>query len=111
MSDGASLILDFSKWDGTPFFQAQPEEGRHVYVVRKGEGTFDAYGVVEPDPRYIFRVRGTSEADLERFVAQVKSEGAEVTYGPPYETKNGGEKPPPPSGTPSGYKGSKPATR
>jgi hypothetical protein len=109
MSEKAPLTLDFSRWDGTPFFEGQPEQGRCVYVVRKEEGAFLAYGVVQPEPRYVFLVRGSTEDELQRFRAQVGNEGATVTYRmPPFEVKTGGEKPPPTTTTPPGYKGSKP---
>jgi hypothetical protein len=55
----------------------------------------------------------TDSGEMERFVEQVESEGAQVLYEepPPLETKDSGEKPPPTSSTPSGYKGSKPIPR
>lgn len=83
---------DFSAWDGTPFFEGQPEKGRHVYIVRsKKEGTFTAYGALDGQAQVIFEVRGTL-ADLDRFVAQVKTEGAKLTYGPPLDTNPVGDK-------------------
>lgn len=103
-------ILEFSQWDGTPFFEGQPEEDRRVYLVKKEEGAFNAYGVVGEGPRYVFLVRGANLEEQERFVEQVKKEGAQVIPGlPPFETQTGGDKPPPTSGSPSGYKGSKPS--
>ncbi|KFE70290.1 hypothetical protein [Hyalangium minutum] len=85
--------LDFSKWDSKPFFEGYPEEGRHVYIVQsREEGSFTAYGVMDDQPQVIFVVQG-SLADLDRFVAQVKAEGARVTYGmPPTDTNTGGDK-------------------
>lgn len=84
---------DFSTWDGTPFFEGQPEKGRHVYIVKsREEGTFTAYGALDDQEQVIFEVGGTL-ADLDRFVTQVKSEGARVTYGPPpFDTNTVGDK-------------------
>ncbi|OJT23599.1 hypothetical protein BO221_16490 [Archangium sp. Cb G35] len=111
MPGGASSILDFSSWDGTPFFEGKPAKGRHVYVVKKENGAFLAYGVVEPAPRYVFQVRGSTTDEQERFLAQVEREGAVVTFGlPPFETKTGGDKPPTSSDTPVGIKGDKAPT-
>ncbi|MFL5345704.1 MAG: hypothetical protein ACJ8AT_12990 [Hyalangium sp.] len=91
---GESLeTQDFSTWDGTPFFEGHPEEGRHVYIVKsREEGTFTAYGALDDRQQVIFVVQGTL-AQLDRFVAQVKSEGARVTHGlPPFDTNTGGDK-------------------
>jgi hypothetical protein len=110
MSEGAP-VQDFSRWDGTPFFSGHPEAGRRVYLDRREDG-FLAYGVIEPDPRYVFRVQGTDKEELRRFLEQVKKEGAQVTHGmPPFEVKTGGDKPPTSSGTPTGYQGGKPVKR
>ena len=108
MSEGAPLELDFSNWDGMPFFRGQLKKGRHVYVVKRAEGAFLGYVLVDPEPRYLFIVHGASTDELKRFVTQVESEGAMVTYDlPPFETKAGtemlSERIPAP-----GYKGSKP---
>jgi len=106
MLEGVS-VQDFSRWDGTPFFTGYPKKGRRVYLDRR-EDKFTAYGVVEPSPQCVFQARGTSE-ELERFLAQVKDEGAQVTHGPPpFEVKTGGDKPPTSGGTQQGVKGSKP---
>lgn len=103
MSAELPPVQEFSSWDGTPFFQDASAEGRRVYVVRTSEeGEFLAYGVVEPDQKYVFRVHGANEGELDRFLAQMKAEGASVTHGPPpFETNTGGDKPPPkgPAGT------------
>ncbi|HEX5750687.1 MAG TPA: hypothetical protein VFZ09_30955 [Archangium sp.] len=91
---GESLeTQDFSTWDGSPFFEGHPEEGRHVYIVKsREEGTFTAYGALDDQQQVIFIVQGTL-AQLDRFVAQVKSEGARVTRGlPPFDTNTGGDK-------------------
>lgn len=108
MSAELPPVQDFSRWDGTPFFKDAPAEGRRVYVVRTSEeGAFLAYGVIEPDQRYVFRVRGDNEGELERFLEQMKAEDAAVTHGPPpFETNTGGDKPPPKG--PAGHKGSPP---
>lgn len=107
MSQGAP-VQDFSRWDGTPFFAGHPEQGRHVYLDKREEG-FMAYGVIDPTPRYVFRVRGDNEDELNRFLAQMKDERAQMTRGlPPFEVKTGGDKPPPTENTPPGYRGSKP---
>jgi hypothetical protein len=102
---------DFSKWDGTSFFKDDSNGGRRVYVVKKNEqGVFDAYGVIEPNNQFVFRVRGTSASELEKFVAEMKIEHAPVTYGtPPFETQTGGDKPPPTG--PVGAKSSAPPIR
>lgn len=103
MSEGAP-VQDFSRWDGTPFFTGHPEQGRRVYLDRREEG-FMAYGVIEPEPRYVFRVRGANKEELQRFIQQVKAEGADITHGPPpFEVKTGGDKPPTSDGTPPGYR-------
>ena len=85
---------EFSKWDGTPFFEGYAAEGRHVYILLADEGRkFTAFGVVEALRRIVFKVTGT-KAELERFLEQMKAEGAQVTYGaPPFDTKTGGDKP------------------
>ena len=84
---------DFSTWDGKPFFEGYPEEGRHVYVIKSREqGGFTAYGALDAQEQVIFVVRGTL-AQLDSFVAQVKAEGARVTHGPPpFDTNTGGDK-------------------
>jgi hypothetical protein len=84
---------DFSTWDGTPFFEGYPEEGRHVYIVKSREqGSFTAYGALDDQQQAIFEVQGTL-AQLDDFVAQVEKEGAKVTYGlPPFDTNTGGDK-------------------
>lgn len=112
MPNGTPLELDFSQWDGKPFFENQPQEGQHFYMVERAHGAFLAYGFAKPQPRYLFLVRGANADERQRFLAQMKTEGALLADGtPPVETKSGGEKPPPPTGTPSGYKGGKPAPR
>jgi hypothetical protein len=91
---GESLeTQDFSTWDGTPFFEGYPEEGRRVYIVKsREEGTFTAYGALDDQQHAIFLVQGTL-VQLDRFVAQVKAEGARVTHGlPPFDTNTGGDK-------------------
>ncbi len=99
-------IQEFSSWDGTPFFQGYPAEGRRAYVVKNNEGgDFLAYGVIEPSNHLVFRVHGTDTSQLEKFVAEMRAEGSAVTYGaPPFETQTGGDKPP--ASGPSGIKGS-----
>ncbi|HZH14544.1 MAG TPA: hypothetical protein VE057_09320 [Archangium sp.] len=84
---------DFSTWDGTPFFEGYPEEGRHVYLVKSREqDSFTAYGALDDPQQVIFVVRGTL-AQLDSFVSQVKAEGARVTHGPPpFDTNTGGDK-------------------
>lgn len=84
---------DFSTWNGKPFFDGYPEEGRHVYIVKSREqGIFTAYGALDDRKQVVFVVRGTL-AQLDSFVAQVKAEGARVTYGlPPFDTNTGGDK-------------------
>jgi hypothetical protein len=107
MPAGLPPIQDFSKWDGTPFFQGYPAEGRRVYVVKTNEeGAFLAYGVMEPSQQFVFRVQGTG-SELGRFETQVTAEGASITHGPPpFETQTGGDKPP--TRDPSGAKGTGP---
>lgn len=106
MSKGAP-IQDLSRWDGTPFFTGYPEQGRRIYLDRREEG-FMAYGVIEPDPQYVFRVRGANEEELNRFLAQAKEESAQVILGPPpFEVKTGGDKPPTSGSTQPGYRDSK----
>lgn len=101
-------IQEFSSWNGTPFFQGSPEGGRRAYVVRTDEGEgFLAYGVIEPSNQFVFRVHGTDESQLEKFVAEMRAEGAGVTYGaPPFEQQTGGDKPP--TKDPSGIKKPRP---
>ncbi|WP_309896733.1 hypothetical protein [Archangium sp.] len=84
---------DFSTWDGTPLFEGQPEEGRHVYIVKsRADGSFTAYGALDDQQQTLFVVKGTL-AQLDDFVAQVKKEGARVTHGlPPFDTNTGGDK-------------------
>lgn len=97
-------VQEFSLWSGKAFFAELPREGRHVYLDRQEEG-FLAYGVVHPEPRYVFRVQGRNEGELQRFLAQVKDERARVSEGPPpIEVKVGGDKPPPVEGTPPGLR-------
>jgi hypothetical protein len=91
---GESLeTQDFSTWDGKPFFEGYPEEGRHVYIVKsREEGSFTAYGALDDQQQVIFVFQGTL-AQLDRFVAQAQAEGAQVTYGPPpTDTNTGGDK-------------------
>lgn len=91
---GESLeVQDFSTWDGEPFFEGYPEEGRHVYIVKsREEESFTAYGVMDGQTEVIFEIKGPL-AQLDRFVEQVSSEGAQVTYGlPPSDTNTGGDK-------------------
>jgi hypothetical protein len=85
---------DFSNWKGEPFFEGHPLEGRHVYILKTEEPRgFTAFGVIEDSRQVAFRVRG-EEAELERFLNQMKVEDAHVTYGtPPFDTKTGGDKP------------------
>jgi hypothetical protein len=94
---------DFSKWNGEPFFAGYPEQGRRAYLMKANtDGAFFAYGVVQSLQRVVFVVRGSNQAEQDRFTAQMKSEGAPVTPGsPPYDTQTGGDKPPP-GGTPPG---------
>lgn len=96
MSAELPSIQEFSSWDGTPFFKGHPEEARQVYIVMTSEkGDFLAYGVVNPSQRFVFRVRGAGESQLERFEAELKAEKATVTRGPPpFEVQTGGDKPP-----------------
>ena len=84
---------DFSTWDGKPFFDGYPEEGRHVYIVKTQEHErFTAYGALDDQQQVIFVVRG-SLGQLDGLVAQVKAEGARVTHGlPPIDTNTGGDK-------------------
>ncbi|WP_395850888.1 hypothetical protein [Cystobacter fuscus] len=86
-------VQDFSTWDGTPFFEGYPEEGRHVYIVKsRAEGSFTAYGALDDQQQVIFELKGTL-AQLDSFEAQVKKEEAQVTYGlPPFDTNTGGDK-------------------
>ncbi len=86
-------VLDLSEWDGTPFYQGAPLEGRRVYIVKSEEaGTFLAFGMLEGSREVLFKVRGRLE-DEERFLAQVRSEGAAVTFGaPPLDTNTGADK-------------------
>lgn len=101
-------VQEFSSWDGTPFFEGYPEQGRRVYLDRQEDG-FMAYGVIEPKPQCVFQVHGSNEEELKRFLAEVKAEHAHVTRGlPPFEVKTGGDKPPDTDLTPPGYKGGKP---
>jgi len=91
---GESLeTQDFSTWDGTPFFEGQPEEGRHVYIVKsRADGSFTAYGALDDQQQVIFVVKGTF-AQLDDFLAQMKKEGVRVTHGlPPFDTNTGGDK-------------------
>ncbi|WP_199243295.1 hypothetical protein [Vitiosangium sp. GDMCC 1.1324] len=93
MQDESLEPQDFSTWDGTPFFEGYPEEGRHVYIVKsRAQGNFTAYGALDDQDQAIFVVQGTL-AQLDAFVAQVEKEGAQVTYGlPPFDTNTGGDK-------------------
>jgi len=56
MSEGVP-VQDFSRWNGTPFFEGHPKQGRRVYLDRR-EDKFVAYGVIEPNPQCVFQVRG-----------------------------------------------------
>ncbi len=91
-TDSGSRSIDFSQWDGKPFFEGYPEEGRTVYVVRLEQGAkFVAYGAIAPAREVIFTVRGQG-SDLERFLSQVQAEGAKVVHGPPpFGTNTGGD--------------------
>lgn len=103
-------MKNFSDWDGTPFFAGCPEAGRHVYVDRQDEA-FMAYGVIDPNPKYVFQIQGIGQEPLHHFLQQVKRESARVTHGPPpFEVKTGGDKPPTSDG-PSGVKGRPPVKR
>lgn len=84
---------DFSEWDGTPFFQDVSSEGRRVYVLRsEADGSFTATGRLDVSSEDLFTVRGRLE-DLDRFLEEMKVEGAAVTYGaPPLDTATGGDK-------------------
>ena len=97
-------IQDFSKWDGTPFFNGFPQGGRRTYVVKMNEaGDFLAYGVIEPNEQYVFRVRGVGAKELDAFLAEMNTEGSAITHGPPpFESQTGGDKPP--STGPTGVK-------
>jgi hypothetical protein len=101
-------IQEFSSWNGTPFFEGYLKEGRHAYVIRTDEGEgFLAYGVLDPSNQCVFRVHGTEESQLEKFVAEMRVEGAAVTYGaPPFDIQTGGDKPP--TKDPSGIKKPRP---
>ena len=102
---------DFSHWDGTAFFEGHPRERRHVYLDKHEDG-FLAYGVIDPDPQYVFLVRGHNEQELQRFLAQIGEEQARVSDGPPpIEVKVGGDKPPPVEGTPPGLQGGESQSR
>ncbi|RKG89316.1 hypothetical protein D7V88_12890 [Corallococcus terminator] len=69
------------------------------------EDHFEGTGVIDPNPRHVFELRGTGKEQLRRFLRQVKSEGAQVTHGPPpFEVKTGGDKPPTSDGPPPGLK-------
>lgn len=110
MSTEQPSMQDFSKWDGTPFFKGYPAEGRRAYVVKTSEeGAFLAYGVIEPGQQFVFRIRGSSQSEVERFEAQMRAEGASITHGPPpFDIQTGGDKPP--TKDPSGAKGPGPRT-
>ena len=93
MPGSASGAQDFSDWDGRPFYEGQPSEGRHVYIiVSEEQGAFVAFGLMDGSQAVLFKVRGKVE-ELQRFLAEMQAEGAEVTYGaPPYNTNTGGDK-------------------
>jgi hypothetical protein len=93
MAGTGEQVQDFSKWDGTtPFFQGTTDQGRHAYVM-KSETTFDAYLALDAVREVIGMVTG-SLSQMDRFMAQMKLEGAHVSYGtPPFDTNTGGEKP------------------
>lgn len=93
MTEMVTRIQDFSAWTGTPpFFEGFPEKGRHAYVARK-ETTFVAYLAQDIARQVIGEVKGKL-SDLDRFLAEMKREGAHVSYGaPPFDTNTGGEKP------------------
>jgi len=84
--------MDFTQWDGTPFFEGAPAHGRHAYVI-KGEGTFTAYLTIDGTHRLLGEVEGTSSL-LDKFLEEMKAEGAHVSYGsPPFDTNTPGDKP------------------
>ncbi len=95
MTEANAGMQDFSNWNGEPFFTEGAPGERVVYIVRVGEeGAFRAFGALESAQRILFAVRGTTEAELQRFVAQMKTEGARVKFGaPPFDTNTGGDKP------------------
>jgi len=101
MSTTQPVEQSFSQWDGkTPFFNGAPTQGRRVYLTAVDEsGAFLAYGVA-PTPRDVrFIVRGANPSEEERFIAEIRREGAQLTHGaPPFEIYTGGDKAPPPSG-------------
>src|SRR5947209_1744872 len=98
MNHATVAVQDFSKWNGQPFFGGAPPHGRHVYIVRNEDGSFLAYGTLDGTRRLLFEVRGANEKELHRFLAEMKAEGAKVTYGaPPFDTGTGGD--PPTSGS------------
>ncbi|MBN8230452.1 hypothetical protein JYK02_23345 [Corallococcus macrosporus] len=78
----------YSKWDGRPFFEGQPEEGRQVYIETSLKG-FVGSGVMDGVDRILFEVHGT-HSERPSFEAQVRSEGAAVFLGPPPTDTNAG---------------------
>ncbi len=107
MKVDAPRAQDFSDWDGTPFFEGYPSEGRRVYIVMSEEGArFEAYGRLDGSNEDLFKVQGRGE-ERERFLEVVRGEGAAVTYElPPYDTGTGGDK-----GASSGTKPGRSETR
>ncbi|OJH33903.1 hypothetical protein [Cystobacter ferrugineus] len=92
MTEKTSNVHDFSDWTGSPFYDGQPSEGRHVYIVVSSEGTFVAFGMLDGSEHVLFEVKGLT-SDLQRFLDEMQVEGAEVTFGtPPINTNTGGDK-------------------
>lgn len=91
MTEQTSSRSDFSNWNGKPYFEEQPREGRHVYIVVSAD-TFVAFGLMDDSEQTLFEVQG-QKADLSRFLDEMRLEGAEVTFEPPpINTNTGGDK-------------------
>lgn len=91
MTEQTASRSDFSNWNGQPYFQGQPREGRHVYIVVSAD-TFVAFGLMDGSERTLFEVQG-QKAELPRFLDEMRLEGADVTFEPPpINTNTGGDK-------------------
>lgn len=93
------VAKDFKPWKGQPLWKGAGKEQRRAHVLPYSDEQFMAFGVEGPSGAVRFVVQGSLKDEMDAFIAQMESEGAEVTVTSlPYGNQQPEEPPGPKTG-------------
>ncbi len=73
------VAKEFKLWKGGPLWEGASEEQRRAHVLPYSDEYFLAFGAESPSGAVRFVVQGSLGDEMDAFIAQMESEGAEVT--------------------------------